>query len=217
MTLPGSSRPGGLTGEPLLPDGPPGMEGSLSSSPAGFSGPRGKIAFPGSRGRREDIQGGPGTTPRASAPLEPAAPGPPENELTLPETFDIVLKGYKGGLFDRLEIRGNRLIRIILALLLVILAATFSTLNREEIVLRYFFGWSTPPFPLFLLVLGSLAIGLVLGFSVDWGERWKLRSKARELQDRIHSLRREVESLTAAKTPPEPPPNPPEAPRTSPG
>ena len=54
------------------------------------------------------------------------------------------------------------MIKIILAVLFVILAATFSTLNREEISLRYFFGWATGPFPLFFLVLACLVIGMAL-------------------------------------------------------
>jgi lipopolysaccharide assembly protein A len=109
------------------------------------------------------------------------------------------------------------LVRIILAVLLVILAATFSTLNREEIALRYFFGWSTAPFPLFILVLASLVIGMILGFSVDWGERWKLRAKARELRNRVKELRKEIESLTAERAAPEPPAIPPQASKTTPG
>ena len=109
------------------------------------------------------------------------------------------------------------MIRIILAVLLVILAATFSTLNREEIALRYFFGWSTPSFPIFLLVLVSLGIGMVLGFSVDWGERWKLRGKARELRNRVKELRKELDSLNAQKAPLETSPPPPELPKSTPG
>ena len=100
--------------------------------------------------------------------------------------------------------------RIIVAALFVTLAATFSTLNREEVVLRYFFGWSTPPFPLFLLLLASLAVGLILGFSVDWGERWKLRAKVRELGERVNRLKSEIESLPPKEKPVEPPPPPPE-------
>ncbi len=100
--------------------------------------------------------------------------------------------------------------------LFIILAATFSTLNREEVTLRYFFGWITPPFPLFLLLLASLVAGMVLGFSVDWGERWKLRAKARELGKRVKGLREEIESLTAQEKPDEPPSTPPEASKTIP-
>jgi uncharacterized integral membrane protein len=112
---------------------------------------------------------------------------------------------------------GDGLIRIILAVLFVILVATFSALNREEISLRYFFGWSTGPFPLFLLILISLVGGMILGFSVDWGERRKLRKKARRLGVQVKQLRKEIETQTAEKTPPEPPSIPPEAPKTTPG
>jgi uncharacterized integral membrane protein len=112
---------------------------------------------------------------------------------------------------------GDGLIRIILAVLFVILAATFSALNREEISLRYFFGWSTGSFPLFLLILLSLVAGMILGFSVDWGERRKLRNKARRLGAQAKQLRKEIETRTAEKTLPEPPATPPEAPKTTPG
>ena len=106
--------------------------------------------------------------------------------------------------------------KIFIAALFIILAATFSTLNREEVTLRYFFGWNTPPFPLFLFLLASLVAGMVLGFSVDWGERWKLRGKARELGGREKELRDEIESLTAQEKPPEPPPDSPETSKTTP-
>jgi len=109
------------------------------------------------------------------------------------------------------------MIKIILAVLFVILAATFSTLNREEISLRYFFGWATGPFPLFLLVLACLVIGMALGFSVDWAESWKLKSKARGLRKQVKNLRKEIETLTAERTPPEPTSSPSEIPKTTPG
>jgi len=109
------------------------------------------------------------------------------------------------------------LIKIILAVLFIILAATFSTLNREEIALCFYFGWNTSPFPLFLLVLACLVIGMALGFSVDWGESWKLRSKARVLRKRVKNLRKEIETLTAERTPPEPPATPQEAPKATAG
>lgn len=107
------------------------------------------------------------------------------------------------------------MIKIILAILFIVLVATFSTLNREEISLRYFFGWATGPFPLFLLVLACLVIGMALGFSVDWAASWKLKSKARGLRREIKHLQKEIETLTAART--HPPPAPSEIPKTTPG
>jgi len=107
------------------------------------------------------------------------------------------------------------LVKIILAILFLILLATFSSLNREEVVLRYLFGWSAGPFPFFLLVLASLVVGMIIGFSMGWGERWKLRAQARELRKRAHALRDEIEALTAKREPPEPPPELPEASKTT--
>lgn len=109
------------------------------------------------------------------------------------------------------------MIRVILAVLFVILVATFSALNREEISLRYFFGWSTGSFPLFLLILISLVAGMVLGFWVDWGERRRLRNKARRLGVQAKQLHKEIETLTAEKTLPEPPSTLSEAPKTTSG
>ena len=109
------------------------------------------------------------------------------------------------------------MIRIILAVLFVILAATFSTLNREEISLRYFFGWATGPFPLFFLVLACLVIGIALGFSVDWAESWRLKSKARGLRREVKRLEKEIETLTAQKKSPEPASAPSEIAKTTPG
>lgn len=108
------------------------------------------------------------------------------------------------------------MIRVILAILFVILVAIFCAANREEISLHYFFGWSTGSFPLFLLILVSLVAGMVLGFSVDWGERRKLRNKTRRLGVQIEQLRKEIETLTAEETPPEPPSPLSEAPKTTP-
>lgn len=108
------------------------------------------------------------------------------------------------------------MLKILFAAFFIILAATFSTLNREEVALHYLFGWGTPPFPLFLLFLASLAAGLVLGFSVDWGARRKLRAKARELGDRVKVLRNEIDSLAPRENPPEPPPASPEDSKTPP-
>jgi uncharacterized integral membrane protein len=106
--------------------------------------------------------------------------------------------------------------KILLAAFFIIVIATFSTLNSEEVSLRYFFGWGTPPFPLFLLLLASLVGGMVLGFLVDWRERWKLRAKARELANRVSALREEINSLAAQQNPRESPPTPPEISKTTP-
>ena len=89
-----------------------------------------------------------------------------------------------------------KMIKIIFPILFIFLGATFCTLNREEISLRYFFGWSTDPFPLFVFVLSALVIGMIVGYSVGWGERRKLRIKARDFGDRVKALKEEIEPLS---------------------
>jgi len=84
------------------------------------------------------------------------------------------------------------LIKIFLLILLLIIGATFCSLNRQEIVLRYFLGWSTGPFPLFLLIIISLLIGSTIGFSMGWGERRRLQGEAKKLKKRMKELEHEI-------------------------
>ncbi len=102
------------------------------------------------------------------------------------------------------------LAKIVLFILLVILVATFCTLNRQEISLRYFFGWNTALFPLFLLLLASLIIGMVVGFLIGWIGRWNLRNEARHLGKQLKALREEIENLTPKEQGSAPPPRTPE-------
>jgi putative membrane protein len=88
------------------------------------------------------------------------------------------------------------LAKIVLFILSVILVATFCTLNRQEISLRYFFGWNTALFPLFLLLLASLILGMVAGFLIGWIGRWNLRTEARHLRKQLKALEGEIENLT---------------------
>ena len=100
--------------------------------------------------------------------------------------------------------------KIVLFILLVILVATFCTLNRQEISLHYFFGWNTASFPLFLLLLASLVIGMVVGFLIGWIGRWNLRSEARQLRKQLKALEGEIENLTPKEEGTTPSPQTPE-------
>lgn len=85
------------------------------------------------------------------------------------------------------------LIKIFLLISLIFIGATFCSLNRQEILLRYFFGWSSGPFPLFLLIIISLLIGAAIGLSMGWGERRRLRGEAKKLKQRMKELEKEIE------------------------
>jgi len=95
--------------------------------------------------------------------------------------------------------------KVIVSIILVILGATFCSLNRQEISLRYFFGWNTRPFPLFLLILGSVVGGIIVGSLIGWGGRRKLRAEMRDLGKQAEALREENASLKPKEEGFEPP------------
>jgi len=95
------------------------------------------------------------------------------------------------------------MIKIVFLIILIILGATFATLNRQEISLHYFWGWNTGPFPLYLFILGSLLVGMIIGFSYGWKKRWELRSRARDLGERAKALRNDLQTLTPKEEHPE--------------
>jgi len=95
--------------------------------------------------------------------------------------------------------------KIILIVIFIVIVATFSTMNQQEISLRYFFGWETVPFPLFLLILASLILGLILGCLVSLGDQWKLWTEARDSGKRVNALREEIKTLSKKPEPPEAP------------
>jgi uncharacterized integral membrane protein len=107
-----------------------------------------------------------------------------------------------------------KMAKIILIVIFVVIVATFSTLNQQQISLRYLFAWETAPFPFFLLILASLVLGIILGFLVGFGDRWRLRTQAHDLGKRVDSLRKEIETLSKKTEPPEPPLSPAEAEKT---
>lgn len=88
-----------------------------------------------------------------------------------------------------------KFLKITAILFLVILGATFSTLNRQEISLS-FFGLSTGPFPLFILVLAALIAGLAAGFSIGWKDRRQLRVLIRRLEGSAAPWPQEAERLS---------------------
>jgi uncharacterized integral membrane protein len=88
------------------------------------------------------------------------------------------------------------LAKVVLIILLIILVATFCTLNRQEISLHYFLGWNTVAFPLFLLLVASLFTGMIAGFVVGWIGRRSLQSEKRQLRKQLKALREEIENIT---------------------
>jgi len=87
--------------------------------------------------------------------------------------------------------------RIVLALVALILIL-FAVSNRETVSLGL---WLLPgaaiELPLYLLVLGTLIVGFVVGELVAWVGSWRWRREARRGRQRIAMLERELEAAQA--------------------
>jgi uncharacterized integral membrane protein len=86
---------------------------------------------------------------------------------------------------------------IVLALVALILIL-FAVSNRETVSLSF---WLLPgaavQLPLYLLVLGTLVFGFVVGELVGWIGGWRWRREARRGRERIAMLERELEAAQA--------------------
>jgi uncharacterized integral membrane protein len=79
--------------------------------------------------------------------------------------------------------------------------AIFALQNTAPASVR-FLMWSIDAMPISGVILFALAVGLVLGFVPLWIQRWRLRSRARGLENRINELERtlaERERAAAAR------------------
>ena len=80
------------------------------------------------------------------------------------------------------------LIRGTVFFLLLLAGIGFAILNDQSISLKYYFGWATPPLPLFLWAFLFLLLGLIISGI------WTFLSKIR-LHSRIRQRKRAVAEL----------------------
>ena len=80
------------------------------------------------------------------------------------------------------------LIRGTIFFLLLLAGIGFAILNDQSISLKYYFGWATPPLPLFLWAFLFLLLGLIISGI------WAFLSKIR-LHSRIRQRKRAVAEL----------------------
>lgn len=83
-----------------------------------------------------------------------------------------------------------------------LLIVVFAVANRHEVRLEF---WPLPwalDLPVYLVVLGVLAKGLVLGSVVTWLSGHKTRRRAREQRRRAESLERQLRAAESAASSP---------------
>jgi uncharacterized integral membrane protein len=101
--------------------------------------------------------------------------------------------------------------KFLLMAVLFLAAVLFSMMNMDPVRLR--FGlyplqehtwFETPEIPLFLAILISILLGIVIGGSADFYQRFRLKRIVRQNQKTIERLEKEIQSLrtSSVDTPP---------------
>ena len=85
-----------------------------------------------------------------------------------------------------------KVLRWIVFALAALVLILFAVSNRQSVTIAL---WPLPDraeLPLYLLVLGTLLIGFVVGELIAWTGGWRWRREARQSRDRIAALEQEL-------------------------
>lgn len=85
-------------------------------------------------------------------------------------------------------------------------AAVFALQNVDPVVIR-FLGWRIEGAPLAMVIMLSVLAGIVLTSLVGLVQQWKLRSRIRQLENRLAQIPAPSAHPTSLAPRPEPPPS----------
>ncbi len=85
-------------------------------------------------------------------------------------------------------------ILIYLALVIVLVMVAYAN-SDQQVDVTYFFGRTVPDVPVFLVILGSIFVGVLVAGMVAVAEHFKHGMRERELQRQIDALENEVREL----------------------
>jgi uncharacterized integral membrane protein len=84
-------------------------------------------------------------------------------------------------------------------LLLLLAGIAFAILNDQPISLKYYFGWVTPPLPLFLWAFVFLLFGLILSGLWAFFSKLGFRSRIRQRKKIVLEMEQERDRLKREK------------------
>jgi uncharacterized integral membrane protein len=87
------------------------------------------------------------------------------------------------------------ILRAILFLFLAVAAIGFAIYNDEAVAIKYYFGWESPPLPLFLWAFISFLIGLVVAGVAAFLSKLTLHSRLRQQKKTLAELEIKRNSL----------------------
>lgn len=85
------------------------------------------------------------------------------------------------------------MIRFVFVLILVIVVLSFAVENLEKTIrFHYFFGYESPPFPVYLVILGAFFFGMLMTVVLLLPEWIKNRIRLRRHERTLHRLETEL-------------------------
>ena len=99
-----------------------------------------------------------------------------------------------------------RLVFWLVGVPLAVAVALFAVANRDDVTIE-FLGYAAV-LPKFMLILGAIFVGLLIGGTSAWFGQHHWRKQARQLHRRVKHLEGEIEtfrSRSVTSTPPSPP------------
>ena len=85
--------------------------------------------------------------------------------------------------------------KFIFGLIILIVLASFAVKNSDPIVLKYYYGYSTPPVPLYVVLLAAVVVGAIFAALFAIGERFYFRHEIRKRDRVIRDMETELVSL----------------------
>ena len=86
-------------------------------------------------------------------------------------------------------------IKALLIIILLFAAITFGTQNAEFVQLRYYFGLTSVPVPLYLVLYVAIIVGMIAGMAIGVSTRSNLKRKSRKLEKANASLQEELDKI----------------------
>jgi len=87
------------------------------------------------------------------------------------------------------------LVRGVVFFLFLLIGVGFAILNDQPVSLKYYFGWTSPPWPLFLWAFLFLFLGLILSAAWAFFAKIGLHSQIRLRRRTVAELERERDRL----------------------
>ncbi len=86
-------------------------------------------------------------------------------------------------------------LKFIIGLIVLVVLASFAVNNSEPVVLGYYFGYATPPVPLYVIVLVAVVVGAILAALFSIAERFHFMYELRKRDRVIREMEGELVSL----------------------